>query len=280
MFENMIVIPDCLQELSDECMARHMLYAQADAVKNTGSAYSVAFASSFNRDLPRLLRMGRVNVCVFSPETQGIPEGAFYLLGVNLTERVLGYKPAAGEELGTMEEMIEKLSGSLEDFPVIAPENEKIVPIRDEEEALMKAEAYDTVASVLYGKEAHTETFENEWLSLLTDGVISENVNKIAEEAKAVCDKDIKDIIRFGSDNIELDCLKMCEDGSDDVVIRIHETQGKNEVRSFIMSDMYEMGFWFDINAYEIMTFRVNSEGMVRQTNFAEGIIPFNNFEW
>lgn len=280
MFENMIVIPDCLQELSDECIARHMLYAQVDAVKNTGSAYSVAFASSFNRDLPRLLRMGRVNVCVFSPETQGVPEGAFYLLGVNLTERVLGYKPAAGEELGTMEEMIEKLGGSLEDYPVIAPENEKIVPIRDEEETLMIAEAYDTVASVLFGKEAHTEIFKNEWLSLLADGVISDNVKKIADEAKAVCDKDIKDIIRFGSDNIAIDCIKMCEDGSGDVVIRIHETQGKDGVRSFIMSDMYEMGFWFDINAYEIMTFRVNPEGMVRQTNFAEGIIPFNNFEW
>lgn len=280
MFENMIVIPDCLQELSDECMARHMLYAQADAVKKTGSAYSVAFASSFNKELPRLLRMGRVNVCVFSPETQGIPEGAFYLLSVNLTERVLGYKPAMGEDLGELEEMLGKLSESLTDFPVIAPENEKIVPIRDEEEALMLAEAYDTVASVLYGKEAHTEVFKNEWLSLLADGVISENVKKIAEDAKAVCDKDIKDIIRFGSDNIELDCLKMCEDGSGDVVIRIHETQGKNDVRSFIMSDIYEMGFWFDINAYETMTFRVNPEGMVRQTNFAEGIIPFNNFEW
>ena len=280
MFENMIVIPDCLQELSDECMARHMLYAQADAVKKTGSAYSVAFASSFNKELPRLLRMGRVNVCVFSPETQGIPEGAFYLLSVNLTERVLGYKPAMGEDLGELEEMLGKLSESLTDFPVIAPENEKIVPIRDEEEALMLAEAYDTVASVLYGKEAHTEVFKNEWLSLLADGVISENVKKIAEDAKAVCDKDIKDIIRFGSDNIELDCLKMCEDGSGDVVIRIHETQGKIDVRSFIMSDIYEMGFWFDINAYETMTFRVNPEGMVRQTNFAEGIIPFNNFEW
>lgn len=280
MFENMIVIPDCMQELSDECMARHMLYAQTDAVKKTGSAYSVAFASSFNKDLPRLLRMGRVNVCVFSPETQGVPEGIFYLMGVNLTERVLGYKPAAGEEMGTMEEMIEKLSDALEDFPVITPENEKIVPIRDEEEALMFAEAYDTAACVLCGKEAHTETLKNEWLSLLSDGVISENVKKITDDAKAVFSKDIKDIIRFGSDNVEIDCLKMCEDGSGDVVIRIHETQGKNDVHSFIMSDIYDMGFWFDINAYEIMTFRVNSDGMVRQTNFAEGIIPFNKFEW
>ena len=280
MFENMIVIPDCLQDLSDECMARHMLYAQTDAVKKTGTAYNVAFASSFNRDLPALLRMGRIKICIFAPETQGVPEGAFHLLGVNQIDRVLGYKPAMGEEVGDLEDLLGELSESLVDFPVVVAENEKIVPIRDEEDALMQAEAYDTVASVLFGKEAHTEVFKKEWLSLLADGIISEDVKKIAEESKAVCDKDIKDIIRFGSDNVAIDCIKMCEDGSGDVVIRIHETQGKDGVRSFIMSDIYDMGFWFDINAYEIMTFRVNAEGMVRQTNFAEGVIPFNHFEW
>lgn len=280
MFEKMIVIPDCLQELSDECMARHMLYAQTDAVKKTGAAYSVAFASSFNSDLPRLLRLGRVNVCIFSPETQGLPDGAFYLQSANVTERILGYKPAMGEELGTMEEMVAKLSEALVDFPVIKPENEKVVPIREEEEALMLAEAYDTAAAVFCSKEAHTETIKNEWLSLLSDGVISENVKKIEDEAKSALGKDIKEVFRFGSDNIALDCFKMCEDGSGDVVIRIHETQGKNDVRSYIMSDVYDMGFWFDINAYETMTFKVSPDGMVRQTNFAEGIIPFNEFEW
>ena len=47
MFENLIAIPANLNELSDECFARHMLYAQADAVKNGGDAYLAAFASSY-----------------------------------------------------------------------------------------------------------------------------------------------------------------------------------------------------------------------------------------
>lgn len=280
MFDNLIIIPDCLQELSDECMARHLLYTQADAVKKTGEAYSMAYASSFNSDLARLLRLGRVNVCLFSPETKELPEGAFYLLSNNVTERVLGYKPAADEKMGTLEEMIGKLSESLVDFPVIKAENEKVVPIREEEELLMLAEAYDAAAAVLCGKEANTEAIKAEWLSLLSDGVISDNVKKIADDAKAAVGKDLKDVVRFGSDNIELCALKMCEDGSGDVVIRIRETQGRNGVRSFIMSDIFDMGFWFDINAYESMTFRVNADGMTRQTNFAEGIIPFNHFEW
>ena len=280
MFDNLIIIPDCLQDLSDECMARHLLYTQTDAVKKTGEAYNIAYASTFNSDLPGLLRKGRIKVCLFSPETQGVPEGAFYLLGNNLIDRVLGYKPAADEKMGTVDEMIGKLSETLVDFPVIKAENEKIVPIRAEEKSLMLAEAYDAAAAVLCGKEAHTEAIKKEWLTLFADGVISENVAKISDDAKAALGKDIKDFIRFGSDNIELCALKMCEDGSGDVVIRISETQGKDGVRSFIMSDIFDMGFWFDINAYETLTFRVNPEGMTRQTNFAEGIIPFNHFEW
>lgn len=278
MLHELIIIPDCLNELSDECMARYMLYTQADAVKNTGKAYSAAFASSYNADLPRLLKMGRVNVCVFSPDTQGLPDGAFYMQSEKTVDRILGYKPAMNEELGTMGEIVKKLSESLTDFPVIKPENEKIVPIRDEENTLLSAEAYDTAAALLCGKTANTEAFKEEWLNLISDGVISENVKKTEADAKSALGKDIKDVFRFGSDNIELTALKMCEDGSGDVVIRINETQGLDDVHSFIMSDIFDMGFRFDINAYETKTFRVDPNGMVRETNFAEGIIPFNHF--
>ena len=34
------------------------------------------------------------------------------------------------------------------------------------------------------------------------------------------------------------------------------------------------------IDTPDVKTFRVNADGMVRETNFAEGIIPFNHFEW
>ena len=105
-------------------------------------------------------------------------------------------------------------------------------------------------------------------------------VKKILEDAKAALGKDVNDIFRFGSDNIELTALKMCDDGSGDVVLRINETKGLDGVHSFIMSDIFDMGFRFDIDAYETKTFRVNPEGMVRETNFAEGIIPFEHFEW
>lgn len=280
MLHNLIIIPDCLNELSDEHFARYMLYTQADAVKNTGNAYSAAFASSYNAELPRLLRMGRVNVCVFSPETQGVPEGAFYMQSSKIVERVLGYKPAMNEELRSMEEMMGKLSESLVDFPVIKPENEKVSLIRDEEAVLLEAEKYDTAAALLCGKTANTEAFKSEWLGLISDGVISDNITDLLDDAKTALGKNINDIFRFGSDNIELTALKMCEDGSGDVVLRINETKGLDEVHSFIMSDIYEMGFRFDINAYETKTFRVTPDGMVRETNFAEGIIPFNEFEW
>ncbi len=280
MLHNLIIIPDCLNELSDESFARYMLYSQADAVKSGKDAYLAAFASSYNAELPRLLRAGRVKICVFSPDTEGVPEGAFYMQSDKLVDRILGYKPAMNEELGSMEEMIAKLGESLIDFPVIKPENEKVSLIREEENTLLEAEKYDTAAALLYGKTANTELFKGEWLNLISDGVIGEDVKKIFDDAKATLGKDVNDIFRFGSENIELTALKMCDDGSGDVVLRINETMGKNGVHSFIMSDIFDMGFRFDIDAYETKTFRVNPEGMVRETNFAEGIIPFSHFEW
>ena len=280
MLHNLIIIPDCLNELSDESFARYMLYSQADAVKAGKDAYLAAFASSYNAELPRLLRAGRVKICVFSPDTQGVPEGAFYMQSDKLVDRILGYKPAANEELGSMEEMIAKLGESLIDFPVIKPENEKVSLIREEENTLLEAEKYDTAAALLCGKTANTEAFKGEWLNLISDGIISDNVTKLLDDAKTALGKDANDLFRFGSDNIELTALKMCDDGSGDVVLRINETKGLDGVHSFIMSDIFDMGFRFDIDAYETKTFRVNPEGMVRETNFAEGIIPFAHFEW
>lgn len=280
MLHNLIIIPDCLNELSDESFARYMLYSQADAVKAGKDAYLAAFASSYNAELPRLLRAGRVKICVFSPDTQGVPEGAFYMQSDKLVDRILGYKPAMNEELGSMEEMIAKLGESLIDFPVIKPENEKVSLIREEENTLLEAEKYDTAVALLCGKTANTELFKGEWLNLISDGVVSDDVKKILDDAKTALGKDAEDLFRFGSDNIELTALKMCEDGSGDVVLRINETKGLDGVHSFIMSDIFDMGFRFDIDAYETKTFRVNPEGMVRETNFAEGIIPFAHFEW
>lgn len=280
MLHDLIIIPDCLNELSDESFARYMLYSQADAVKSGKDAYLAAFASSYNTELPRLLRAGRVKVCVFSPDTQGVPEGAFYMQSDKIVDRILGYKPAMNEELGSMEEMLGKLSESLIDFPVIKPENEKVSLIREEETVLLDAEKYDTAVAILCGKTANTELFKGEWLNLISDGVVSDDVKKILDDAKAALGKDVNDLFRFGSDNIEITAFKMCEDGSGDVVLRINETKGENGVHSFIMSDIYEMGFRFDIDAYETKTFRVNPEGMARETNFAEGIIPFSHFEW
>ena len=280
MIHQLIIIPDILNELSDESFARYMLYTQADAVKSTGNAYSAAFASSYNADLPRLLRKGRVNVCVFSPDTQGLPDGPFYMQSEKIVDRVLGYKLAADEKLGTMEEMTEKLCQTPVDYAVIKPENEKVFPIRDEEAKLLEAEAYNTAAAVLTGAAAETAFFKDQWLNLITDGTVSADADAICAAAKAALGKDLKDIFRLGSDNIEITALKMCEDGSGDVVLRVNETKGLDEVHSFIMSDIFDMGFRFDIAAYETKTFRVNADGMVRETNFAEGIIPFNHFEW
>lgn len=64
--------------------------------------------------------------------------------------------------------------------------------------------------------------------------------------------------------------FKLCEDGSGDVIMRFYETSGK-ETHVNIVCDMLECGFKADFGAYEIKTFRINSQSKVFEENFLEG---------
>ena len=74
------------------------------------------------------------------------------------------------------------------------------------------------------------------------------------------------------AENVIITALKRCEDGSGDLVIRLYETMGKEKTRCYIMSKLFDNGFWFDIGKNEIKTFRVDKELNVREVNFLEGI--------
>ncbi len=75
------------------------------------------------------------------------------------------------------------------------------------------------------------------------------------------------------ADNVVITALKRCEDGSGDLVVRLYETQGISSTRCFIMSKLFDNGFWFDITAHEIKTFRIDTDLNVREVNFLEGIV-------
>ena len=75
------------------------------------------------------------------------------------------------------------------------------------------------------------------------------------------------------ADNVLITALKRCEDGSGDLIIRLYETKGIDSTRCYIMSKLFDNGFWFDIGKHETKTFRVDRELNVKETNFLEGIV-------
>lgn len=75
----------------------------------------------------------------------------------------------------------------------------------------------------------------------------------------------------LNAENVLVTAVKLCEDNSGDLIIRLYETQGKI-TRCMLMSELFDNGFWFDIGKNEIKTFRVGKNGKVLEVNFLEGI--------
>lgn len=74
-------------------------------------------------------------------------------------------------------------------------------------------------------------------------------------------------------DNVIITALKRCEDGSGDLIVRLYETKGIESSRGYIMSKLFDNGFWFDIGKHEIKTFRIDRETNVTEVNFLEGVV-------
>lgn len=83
-----------------------------------------------------------------------------------------------------------------------------------------------------------------------------------------------KSFISIDKENISLMSFKFCEDGSGDAVIRLAETAGK-KVKTAIVCDIIDAGFYADFTPFEIKTFRVNKDGYVNETDFLEGTVTY-----
>ncbi len=82
----------------------------------------------------------------------------------------------------------------------------------------------------------------------------------------------VKSFVTVTEPNVIVTAFKLCEDGSGDTVIRCCETDGKDTARVGIVCDIINAGFWADFGKNEIKTFRIDTEGYVRETDFLEGI--------
>ena len=81
-----------------------------------------------------------------------------------------------------------------------------------------------------------------------------------------------KSYLTVDAENVIVDAVKFCEDGSGDAVIRCREVAGR-AVNAMIKCDMLDAAFYSDFYPTEIKTFRIDKDGYVTETNFLEGIV-------
>lgn len=259
---------------SEEAFIRYALFCQTRFYFESGSVYKTAECDGVSERLALLLNGCRLYQCLIPASCEELPDGAFLLKGRDDDACVLGYH--MNESVDDPNSLFRHLCESLTDFPVITPDAGEIPELSAAEKFLLEAERYDTAACILGSAAPHTKELRDAWESLLENGQLPDAVSAIRENAIHALGGE-RELIRLDQKNIVLDALKLCEDGSNDLIIRLHETDGKEETHVCLMSDLYDAGFRFDIRANEIKTFRVNRDGYVRETNFLEGIIPPND---
>lgn len=80
-----------------------------------------------------------------------------------------------------------------------------------------------------------------------------------------------KGFLSTSTDGIIMSAYKLCEDNSGDLIVRFTETHGE-KTHAKIESPLFNALIEADFGANEIKTFRISSDGSVRETNFLEGI--------
>ena len=81
----------------------------------------------------------------------------------------------------------------------------------------------------------------------------------------------VKSYVSVERENVSLLSFKTCEDGSGDYIIRLQETAG-TESKTAVVFNLINAGFYADFEPLEIKTFRIDSEGVVTETDFLEGV--------
>lgn len=122
-----------------------------------------------------------------------------------------------------------------------------------------------------YAVYPHTGEAENSGIQKLSAQFNSRLVAVPAGYHKGELPREKRFII-INKPNIRLEAFKFCEDGSGDVIMRLCETDGK-AVRTAVVCDIAEAGFYADFRKFEVKTFRIDSEGYVTETDYLEGIV-------
>ncbi len=256
------------KEMSEEKLIRNVLYSITYFKENFNKTYRVfQGARVYNDAFARVIYLAGFDACVLNSESDS------FWLDSSAYTRTLVWSQLEKVDVNDIDDDFIKENDfeSVEDEVLAVFQGELDLKSVQQpvytgkaagvEKLLVKAEKI----CVQNGKKENEE-IQNCWISLFMGD--ADTAADIAE--KIIGDKEIDaDFIKIDSEDVKILSVKYAEDMSDDVVIRIEETAGK-EKSLCIMCDTLNAGFRCEILPYELKTFRIIKDGFVEETYIAE----------
>ncbi len=255
-------------EMSEEKLIRNVLYSVTYFKEKFDKIYRVFQGTKvYNDAFVRVIYSAGFDACVLEGEKESywLDNSAFtrtlvwsQLEKVDINDidddfiKANDFESVEDEVLGLFQSELELPSVKQPTYTAEATEAQKL---------LEKAERL----CVENGEKKNTE-IKNGWISAFTG-----DEDAAAEAAKAIIGgREINsDFIKIDSEEVEIITVKYAEDMSNDVVIRLRETAGK-EHSLCILCDSLDAGFRCEILPYELQTFRIIKDGFVEETPIGE----------
>ena len=273
----------CSDLFSGEAVIRQAIYGQTRRILSTGSAFEIAAVSvgtEVCRKIPRIINEARIRkillLCKESPESLGIPSGFFwwdYYDG----SRALTYSVCENDFPADtdIEKLFSDKIASPEVIPAVSPDDLKRCSHNEDDErkkttcSLLLAES----ALSFSGNTDAPEIIGGLWLEYWNsrekdDDAGVGRILGVIDGFKLSSAYTQPDFI-IDRDNIRINAFKLCEDRSGDYIIRAEETEGRQTKCSIVLNKI-NAGFYADFMPREEISFRIDSEGYVREVGLGE----------
>lgn len=253
-------------KISEANLIKNIVYSADYFKDNFGKKYKVFHGETvYNNALAQIVYAAEFDACYIKDEKNTIwldsADDSRTLVGGELDivdVNDIDDEFISANEFGSIEDEILALYKQPIQLETVRLPYEKSEPTQAEK-LLLEAEKI-----CVANGENKNEEIENLWLRLF----LGEDVKDEAESFIGGRKYDEK-FLTVDSDEVELCEIKYAQDDSGDVVIRLRETAGK-EKSLFVMCDRLDAGFRCEILPFELQTFRIDSEGFVKEIFIAE----------
>ena len=256
------------KDMSEEKLIRNMLYSRTYFKEKFDKEYKVfQGAKIYNDAFVQVLYTANFDACVLDSETET------YWLDNEAYTRTLVYSGLEKVDVNDIDDEFIKANDfeSVEDEVMAIYQND--LDLKSVKQPLYKGETTEAEKLLIKAEKIcvqegrnNQDEIQNCWIALFLgdDDVATDVAQTIIGDSELD-----EDFVKFNTDEVRLVELKYTEDATDNVIIRIKETAGKEKAIT-VMCDAIDAGFRAEILPYELQTFRVNAEGFVEETPIGE----------